>query len=93
MLCPLHCIIHDNPTTIFASDPQVVLAVTMLFCAVQHISSGLRGLTGFILRIISHWDAIHWEGEMFYDLSEVDLGFGHFMRYCLEVLQGDASGY
>ena len=30
---------------------------------------------------------------MFHDLSEVDLGFGHFRRDCLEGFQGDAYGY
>ena len=36
---------------------------------------------------------IHWEGEMFHDMSEVDLGFGHFRHDRLEGFQGDAAGY
>ena len=65
----------------------------MLFHALRHIVSGIGGRTGFIFRIISLWAAIRWEGEMFHDLYEVDLGFGHFRCDWLEGFQGDAAGY
>ena len=84
---------HEEPPPIFTREPWVVPYGTMLFCALLNIDGGIAGHTIFFSWIISCWAAIRWEGEMFYDLSEVDLGFGHFMRYCLEVLQGDASGY
>ena len=84
---------NDDPPPIFPRHPCIVTAVLMLFCDLQRLAGGLGGITGFIYHIISHWDAIRWEGDMFHDLSEVDLGFGHFRRDYLEGFHGDASGY
>ena len=67
-----------NPTPVFERDLRVVPAGPMLFCASRKISGGIWVQTGFISRIISRLDAILWEVEMFHDLSEVNLGFGHF---------------
>ena len=83
LLCPLYYLIHGYPPPIFARDPWVVPAGTMLFCAPWKLYGSLGGRTGFISRIISRWDSIRWEEEMFHDLSEVDLGFDHFRRECL----------
>ena len=58
LLCPLHYLMHDNPPTVFESDPRVVPSGTILFFSLQHIYSGLGGRTGFISQIISCWDAI-----------------------------------
>ena len=63
----------------------------LLFLA--KIAVGLGGRTGFISQIIPRWAAILWEGEIFHDLSEVNLVFLHFRCDWLEVFQGDASGY
>ena len=84
---------HVNHPPVFARDLWVVPDGLMLFCALRKIAGGLGGRTGFIYRIISCWAAIRREGEMFHDLSEVNLGFGHFRRDCLEGSQGDAAGY
>ena len=84
---------HYEPPPVFTRYPRVVPSVLVLFCALQHISSGIRRRTGFISRIVSHWYAILWEGEMFHDFSEVDLGFVHFRRDLLEGFHGDAACY
>ena len=84
---------HDNPPKVFAWDPRVVPSGPILSFALRHFSGGLGGRTRFISRITSHWDYIHWEGEMIHDLSEVDFFFGHFICDCLEGFQGDANGY
>ena len=82
-----------NPPSCLCKGPRVVPAGPMLFCALQKISGGIGGGTRFIYLIISHWAAIRWEGYMFHDLSEVDLGFEHLRCDCLEIFQGDAAGY
>ena len=48
---------------------------------------------GLFSELFFCWASIRWEGEMFHDLSEVNLGFGHFRREYLEVFQGDTAGY
>ena len=93
MLFPLNCLMYVNPPTVFVRDLWVVPAVLMLFCALRQIAGDIRGCTGFIYRIISCWDAIHWEGDMFHDMSELESGFGHSRREFLEGFQGDATGY
>ena len=93
MLCPLYCLMHFDPLPVFARYLRVIPSGPMLFCALREIADGIGGCTGFIYRIISWWDAIRWEGEMFHYLSEVNLGFAHFRCDWLEGFQGDAARY
>ena len=93
MLFPLHCMMYIDLPPVFARDPRVIPPGPMLFCALRKISGCIGWCTGFIYQIISCWDSICWEGEMFHDMSELDLGFGHFRRDWLEGLQVDAAGY
>ena len=93
ILFPLHFRMHVDPHPVFARDLWVIPSGPLMFCALRKIPDGLRGRTRFISRIISHWYVILWEGEMFHDLSEVKLCFGHFRRDCLEGFQCDVAGY
>ena len=69
-----------QPLSCINKVPRVVPAGLVLFCTLWKFSGGLRGRIGFISQNISCWAAIPWEGEMFHDLSELDLGFGHFVN-------------
>ena len=82
---------HVNPPNVFVRDLQVVPAGPMLFCALRKVSGVLGGRTGFISQIISLLAAISWEGNMFHDLSLLNLGFGHLRRDLLEGFQVDAT--
>ena len=84
---------HVNPPPVFARDLRVVPDGPMFFCALRKIAGSLRGRTSIISLIISHWADIHWEGDMFHDMSEINLCFSHFRRNWLEGFQGDAAGY
>ena len=83
---------HVDPPPVFARNLQVFPDGPILFCALQKISGGIEGHNGFISWIISCWAAILWKREMFHDLSEVNLGFGHFRRDFLEGFQVDDAG-
>ena len=65
----------------------------MLFYPIRKIAGGIRGCNIFISWIILRWAAIRSEGEMFHDLYELNLGFGHFRRDWLKLLQGHAAGH
>ena len=71
---------HGEPPPVFTREPGVVTAGTMLFCALRRFVGDLGGHAIFIIQIISCWASIRWEGEMFHDLYEVELGFGHLRR-------------
>ena len=80
LLFPLHFLMHVNPPPVFARDLRVVPDGPMFFCALRKIAGSLRGRTSIISLIISHWADIHWEGDMFHDMSEINLCFSHFRR-------------
>ena len=69
---------HAVPPPVFTRYLRVVSTCPMLFCALRKITSGLRGHTGFISQIIYGWAVIRLEGDIFNDLYELKLGFGHF---------------
>ena len=92
LVCPLCCLMHVNPPPVLARYLWFVPAGPMLFCALRKIPGGIGGCTGFISWIVSWWYVICWEGEIFHDLSEVNLVFSPFRRDCLEGFQGDAAG-
>ena len=83
---------HVYPPPIFASYFWFVPYGTVLFYALWKFSGGLIGCAGFISQTVSRWYSILCEGDMFHDLSEVNLSSVHFRRDCLKVLQGDAEG-
>ena len=84
---------YVNPPPVFATYLWVVPDGQSLFCALWKSPGSIGGRNGFIFRIFSCWAAIRLEGEMSHNISEVNLGFGHFIRDSLEGFQGDAAGY